>query len=260
MGTRVTIRNKSDTKKRYYKLSTRNDHSGIYFYTVKEGNNKINIALVDDNPINRNSFIQKIKQFPNIELSVIACSGHEFLEAIKGLPFQLLPSVVFMDIEMPGLNGIETIRLAKPVNDKMHFIVLTVFEDEENIFEAIQAGASGYLLKHESHHTLYESIQEVLEFGGAPMSPAIARKTLKLLGQQKNHEAKPSSDLMDHLLSEREREILMHMVNGYDSKRIGELTNISTLTVRKHISNIYVKLHVNSKAQVISLAHKNHWL
>jgi DNA-binding NarL/FixJ family response regulator len=165
-----------------------------------------------------------------------------------------------MDIEMPGLNGIETIKLAKPIHDSMHFIVLTVFEDEENIFEAIQAGASGYLLKHESHHTLHESIREVLEFGGAPMSPAIARKTLKLLGQQKNQEARSSTDLIDSLLSEREREVLMHMVNGYDAKRISELINISTLTVRKHISNIYHKLHVNSKAQVISLAHKNHWL
>jgi DNA-binding NarL/FixJ family response regulator len=227
---------------------------------VKEENTKIRIALVDDNQINRNSFVQKIGQFQNIDLVIAACSGHEFLESIKGLPLNLLPSVVFMDIEMPGLNGIETIRLAKPINDAMHFIVLTIFEDEENIFEAIQAGASGYLLKHESHHTLYESILEVLEFGGAPMSPAIARKTLKLLGQQKNNEQVFHTELIDSLLSEREREVLMHMVNGYDAKRIGELTNISTLTVRKHISNIYNKLHVNSKAQVISMAHKNHWL
>jgi len=227
---------------------------------VKGNSSNIRIALVDDNQINRNSFIQKIEQFPDIDLCIISSSGHEFLDAIKGLPMHLLPSVVFMDIEMPGINGIETIRLAKPVNQAIHFIVLTVFEDEENIFEAIQAGASGYLLKHESHYVLNNAIHEVLEFGGAPMSPAIARKTLKLLGQQKTQELKPSSDLIETLLSEREREVLMHMVNGYDAKRIGEITGISTLTVRKHISNIYVKLHVNSKAQEISMAHKNHWL
>jgi len=255
-----TFRNQSDLNICYYKLSTENDKPHNYICGVKGESTRIKIALVDDNLINRNSFVQKISQFPSIDLCILARSGHEFLEAIKGLPLQLLPSVVFMDIEMPGLNGIETILLAKPVNEAMHFIVLTVFEDEENIFEAIQAGASGYLLKHESHHTLYESIFEVLEYGGAPMSPAIARKTLKLLGQQKSQEQKPPSDLMDSLLSEREREVLLHMVNGYDSKRIGELTNISTLTVRKHISNIYLKLHVNSKAQVISMAHKNHWL
>jgi len=227
---------------------------------LKEEKEIIKIAVVDDNNINTNTFIQKIKQFPSLELSLAASGGHEFLEKIKGLPQHLLPAVVFMDIEMPGLNGIETIRLAKPVNESMHFIILTVFEDEENIFEAIQAGASGYLLKHESHHTLYESIMEVLAYGGAPMSPAIARKTLKLLGQQKNHDKKPNSDLIDTLLSEREREILTHMVNGYDAKRIAQITNISTLTVRKHISNIYIKLHVNSKAQVLSMVHKNHWV
>ncbi len=236
------------------------DSDELYYYGVKESNHIIQIALVEDNPINRNSFIQKIKQFPDIDLCLVSESGHEFLEAIKGWPLHHLPSVVFMDIEMPGLNGIETIALAKPIHDSMHFIVLTIFEDEENIFEAIQAGASGYLLKHESHHTLYNAIHEVLEYGGAPMSPAIARKTLKLLGQQKNQETKSPTGLIDSLLSEREREVLMHMVNGYDAKRIAELTNISTLTVRKHISNIYIKLHVNSKAQVISMAHKNHWL
>lgn len=227
---------------------------------MKETSTHIRIAQVDDNQINRHSFVQKIEQFPEIDLCIISSSGHEFLEAIKGLPIHLLPSVVFMDIEMPGINGIETIRLAKPVNQAIHFIVLTVFEDEENIFEAIQAGASGYLLKHESHHVLNNAIHEVLEFGGAPMSPAIARKTLRLLGQQKNQEIRPSTDIIDTLLSEREREVLLHMVNGYDAKRIGEITGISTLTVRKHISNIYIKLHVNSKAQVISLAHKNNWL
>ena len=85
---------------------------------------------------------------------------------------------------MPGLNGIDTIKLAKSIHPSIHFIVLTVFEDDDSIFEAIQAGASGYLLKHENHHTILQSIQEVLEFGGAPMSPAIARKTLKILGQR----------------------------------------------------------------------------
>jgi DNA-binding NarL/FixJ family response regulator len=218
------------------------------------------IGLVDDNAVNRNSFMQKVSQFPELEVTVIATNGHEFLEKIKGLPHQNLPAVVFMDIQMPGLNGIDTIKLAKGLNPSIHFIVLTVFEDDDNIFEAIQAGASGYLLKHENYLTIRESIQEVIEFGGAPMSPAIARKTLKLLGQKNTTETKPTENVLDILLSEREREVLMHMVNGYDAKRIGEITDISTLTVRKHIANIYTKLHVNSKAQVISLAHKNNWV
>ncbi|MBP6624994.1 MAG: response regulator transcription factor [Chitinophagaceae bacterium] len=227
---------------------------------MKTIEHQINIALVDDNVINRNTFIQKIKCFEDINLSLVSTSGHEFLESIKGLPLQQLPTLVFMDIEMPGLNGIDTIRLAKSIHESMQFIILTVFEDDDNIFEAIQAGAAGYLLKHESDQTIYSSIQELLEFGGAPMSPAIARKTLKLLGQQNARDHKPPTELIDTLLSEREKEVLLHMVNGYDAKRIATMTNISTLTVRKHISNIYNKLHVNSKAQVISMAHKNHWL
>lgn len=219
------------------------------------------IALVDDNQVNRNSFLQKMQSYPDIDITLIASSGDEFLDKIKGLPFQQLPQVVFMDIQMPGLSGIETIKLAKAMYDHIHFIVLTVFEDDDNIFEAIKAGASGYLLKHETPATLRESIDEVIEFGGAPMSPAIARKTLKLLGQKdKIADQQSQQVVIDTLLSEREREVLLHMVNGYDAKRIAEITDISTLTVRKHIANIYTKLHVNSKAQVISMAHKNKWV
>ena len=218
------------------------------------------IALVEDNPVNRNNFIQKITQFSDVELSIIATNGHEFLEMLKGLPLQQLPIVVFMDIQMPELNGIDTIKMAKAIYESIHFIVLTVFEDDDTIFEAIQAGASGYLLKHESHHTILEAIKEVVEFGGAPMSPAIARKTLRLLGQRKNNLVQTSSSVIESLLTDREREVLQHMVNGYDAKRIAEIINISTLTVRKHIANIYTKLHVNSKAQIITMAHKNNWI
>lgn len=232
------------------------------FRTLSHSSNSalMKIALVEDNSVNRNSFMQKIKQFQDVEVSLIATNGHEFLEMMKGLPLAQQPVVVFMDIQMPELNGVETIKLAKSIYHTIHFIVLTVFEDDDTIFEAIQAGASGYLLKHESHHTIREAISEVLEFGGAPMSPAIARKTLKLLGQRKPTNENDVAIALETLLSDREQEVLLHMVNGYDAKRIAELTDISTLTVRKHIANIYTKLHVNSKAQVISLAHKNNWV
>lgn len=218
------------------------------------------VAIVDDNAVNRNNFIQKMEQYADVQVTIVASSGEEFLEKIKNMPHEKLPKVVFMDIQMPGLNGIQTISLAKPVYGFIHFIVLTVFEDDENIFDAIQAGASGYLLKHETAITIREAIDEVLKFGGAPMSPAIARKTLILLGKTKPIDTSSHHNVIDTLLSEREREVLLHMVNGYDAKRIAEISEISTLTVRKHIANIYVKLHVNSRAQVISMAHKNKWL
>lgn len=223
-------------------------------------NKPIRIGVVDDNPVNRNSFLQKMASYSDVSVNMVCSGGHAFLEEIKGLPLQALPSVIFMDIEMPGLNGIETIRMAKALHDEMHFIVLTVFEDDDNIFQAIQAGAAGYLLKHEGADHIHSAIQEILEYGGAPMSPAVARKTLKLLGQQRALEESNKNNVLTSLLSEREREVLVHMVNGYDAKRIAELVGISTLTVRKHISNIYTKLHVNSRAQVITMAHKNNWL
>src|SRR4051812_2071703 len=100
------------------------------------------IALAEDNAMNRSNFIQKVATFPDLEISVLAVDGHDFLEKIKGLPAHQFPVVVFMDIQMPGLTGIDTIKLAKALHPSMHFIVLTVFEDDETIFEAIEAGAS----------------------------------------------------------------------------------------------------------------------
>ena len=108
----------------------------------------VNIALTEDNFINKNTFLQKIKGYPELNLVFSADNGHDCLEELKGLPLQLLPQVIFMDLEMPEMDGIETIQIAKSLYPEIHFIVLTVFDDDEKIFEAIKAGASGYLLKH----------------------------------------------------------------------------------------------------------------
>jgi DNA-binding NarL/FixJ family response regulator len=221
------------------------------------------VALAEDNKINRNTFMQKIKLFPNLILVFSADNGNMCLEELKGLPHQQLPQIIFMDLEMPEMDGIETIRLAKSLYPQIHFIVLTVFDDDEKIFEAIKAGASGYLLKHEPADVLQDAIVTILEFGGAPMSPAIARKALQLLsvsGSRPETESDPSSSTIPHAITDREKEILQLMVNGWDAKRIASELNLSVLTVRKHIANIYDKLHVNSKAQVISMAHKNKWV
>ncbi|HPH84281.1 MAG TPA: response regulator transcription factor [Ferruginibacter sp.] len=222
---------------------------------------KFSVALAEDNKINRNTFIQKIKMFPNLDLVFLADNGHACLEELKGLPHSMLPQVIFMDLEMPEMDGIETIRLAKSLYPHIHFIVLTVFDDDEKIFEAIKAGASGYLLKHEPASVLQDAIITILEFGGAPMSPAIARKALQLLSSSQSSaiDNSPVSTL-PNVITEREKEILQLMVNGWDAKRIASELSLSVLTVRKHIANIYTKLHVTSKAQVISLAHKNKWI
>ena len=220
----------------------------------------ISIAVAEDSQVNRNTFMQKIKGYPELKLLFSAENGHYCLEELKRLPHQLLPQVIFMDLEMPELEGIETTRIVKSLYPQIHIIVLTVFDDDDKIFEAIQVGASGYLLKHEPAAVLRDAITNVLEIGGAPMSPAIARKTLKLLSQStaSNH-IEPTLSITQSI-TEREKEILQHMVNGWDAKRTATQLNLSVLTVRKHIANIYQKLHVTSKAQVISLAHKNKWV
>lgn len=217
------------------------------------------IALAEDNQVNRNTFLQKLKLTDQLELVFTASNGSQCLDQLNGLPHGRLPQVVFMDIEMPELDGIEAIRTGKTLYPQIHFIVLTVFDDDEKIFEAIRAGASGYLLKHEPAGVLQESVLNVMEFGGAPMSPAIARKALKLLSQSPPAPATAAQSIPE-AITERERGILQFMVNGWDAKRIAAALDISVLTVRKHIANIYDKLHVNSRAQIITLAHKNNWV
>lgn len=219
----------------------------------------ITIAFAEDNAVNRNTFINKIQHFAELKLAFSAKDGNEFLEQLKSLPFHQHPAVSFIDLEMPELDGIQTIQIAKSLYPHIHFVVLTVFDDEEKIFEAIRAGASGYLLKDESAQQIRNAISNVLDHGGAPMSPAIARKALDMLSQGK-HKLKPlEATEVNELLSQREKEILQHTIHGADAKRIAEILHISVLTVRKHIANIYAKLHVNSKAQIINLAHKRNW-
>ncbi len=221
--------------------------------------NKFTLALAEDNKVNRTTFLQKIKLYDHLRLVFTAENGDDCLRQLKGLPHNQLPQVIFMDLEMPELDGIQTIAIAKSLYPQIHYIVLTVFDDDEKIFEAIKAGASGYLLKHEPAAVLLDAIMSVMEYGGAPMSPAIARKALSLLSKAPASEATTTTAFPERI-TEREKEILQHMINGWDAKRISSALTLSVLTVRKHIANVYEKLHVNSKAQIISLAHKNKWV
>lgn len=219
------------------------------------------IAIAEDNAINRNTFMQKLSLSSKLRLIFSANNGNECLEKLKGMFHTEMPQVIFMDLKMPEMDGIETIRIAKSLYPQIHFIVLTIFEDDLKIFDAIKAGASGYLLKHEPASVLEESVVDILETGGAPMSPAIARKALQLLSRSTNTEngaAVPNE--IPESITQREKEILQNMVSGWDAKRIAAEFNISTLTVRKHIANIYEKLHVSSRAQIIMLAQKHKWL
>lgn len=219
----------------------------------------IRIAIADDKQINRTTVKEKIVAYKEIELVLEAKNGHDFLEQLKNLPVEKKPHVVLMDLEMPVMDGIQTISIASAAYSDIKFIVLTIFEDNEKIFEAIKAGAGGYLLKDDSAVNIIDAITNVVEYNGIPMSPAIARKTMELLKQTPAPVINEKA-LKESLLTDREMEILKEMVTGKNYKAIGEKLFISPLTVRKHTANIYEKLHVNSRAQIINLAHKNKWI
>jgi DNA-binding NarL/FixJ family response regulator len=219
----------------------------------------VKIAIADDKQINRTTVKEKIISFKEIELVLEAKNGHDFLEQLKVLPSNRRPQVVLMDLEMPVMDGIQAISLAASAYPDIKFIVLTVFEDNEKIFEAIKAGAGGYLLKDDSAVNIIDAITNVVEYNGIPMSPAIARKAMELLKQSPVPVSNESTPI-DSALSDREMGILKEMVTGKNYKAIGEKLFISPLTVRKHVANIYEKLHVNSRAQIINIAHKNKWV
>lgn len=218
----------------------------------------IHIGIVDDKSLNRKMIRQNLYGHANIEIVLEAVNGVDFLEKIKVIPSTHLPQVVLIDLDMPNLNGIETIAIATIRYPIIKFIVLTVFDDDEKIFEAIKAGAAGYLLKDDAPEMLIDAINNAYHLNGAPMSPAIARKTLQWLKQ--SNQPYPSnlskSENVLNNLSDREQEILKLLVEGQDYKKIASSLFISPQTVRTHISRIYEKLHINSKAQAIQLAHK----
>lgn len=226
---------------------------------------KINIAIVEDKQNLRTSLAERINFSDEINVSLTACDGEDFLEQMKRLTPAQRPALVLMDIEMPLLDGIETVWRAKLQYPDIHYLMLTVFDDDEKIFESIRAGAGGYLLKDEKVSTIIENIQQMLEVGAVPMSAAIARKTWNLLmaapaKHPEELQAAGLRSLSSSGLSERETEVLKEMVKGLDYKGIAQKMFLSTHTVRKHIANIYAKLHVNSKAQAINMAHKKNWV
>lgn len=219
---------------------------------------KYRIALVEDNAVNRKDFAEKMASFSDVGITWVCNNGEEFIEKTRGLPIEKLPDVVFMDLKMDVLSGPETIRIAKTHQSKMQFIAYTVFDDDAHIFDAIKAGAVGYLLKHESGQKIYDCLIETMENGGSGISPSIARKALEMLIKSDKEEV--SDSLIERTLTPKEKQILELLVKGLDAKRIAEAIDSNTLTVRKHIANVYKKLHVNSKAQIISLANKEKWL
>lgn len=205
------------------------------------------VAIFDDNRNIRESISLLLDTVQGF--NVVGSFSH-VLDCVDDLA-ACKPDIVLMDIEMPGMSGIEAVRLLKKEFPHIQVLMQTVFEDDERVFDSICAGASGYILKNQLNSRLVESLQE-LQFGGSPMSPSIARKVLNKMQQIPQHirnEPPP-----DYQLTPREKEVLACIVNGLAYKMIADQLHISYETVRSHVKKIYEKLHVASLTEAVAKA------
>ena len=218
----------------------------------------IKVAIADDKLSYRNILKEKIQRTPELEIVMVSENGVDFLEQMAELPIDRLPSVVLMDLEMPQMDGVDAVAAGSYLYPDVKFVMLTTFDDEEKIFKAIKAGASGYLLKDESSENLMDTILQMHENGTGPVSPGIAYKILQLV--QNNpmsfERAVEQKEKTLFRLTDREMEILKLLVQGLLYKEIGDRLSISPNTAKKHVMNIYSKLHVNNKIQALDIAYK----
>ena len=209
------------------------------------------ILLVDDNFFLQNAIEEKLSVFTDIIIKDTASNGQE---AIAILEKNHVFDLVLMDIEMPVMNGIQATEMIKNKYPQIKILILTVFENDENIFNAIKAGADGYLLKDAKPEKIYQSIIEILE-GGAAMSPSIALKAMKLLNNPIDIENQKDKETV--LLSTRELEVLEQLSKGLKNQAIADNLFLSISTVKKHIENIYTKLQAHNRIEALQKAKQN---
>ena len=211
----------------------------------------LKIAIAEDNSFLAKAVTEKLSFFNDLDFKFKGVNGAELigkLEANHNI------DVILMDIQMPEMDGIVATEIIKNKYPHIKIIMLTVFDDDENLFKAIKAGANGYLLKEIDAENLHKCILEVMN-GGAPMTPSIALKTLKLL---RNPLTINDIDELEQIkLTNRETDILEHLSKGLNYNEIAKNLIISPSTVRKHIENIYKKLQVHNKMEAVSKARKH---
>ncbi|RMG55323.1 MAG: DNA-binding response regulator [Bacteroidetes bacterium] len=216
----------------------------------------IAIAIVDDKPQLIRNLQAAFEGSEEVEVVFTAINGLQAVERMREGPHR--PEVILMDIEMPRMDGIEAVRQIKAEHPETAIIMLTVFDDEDNIFQAILAGATGYLLKEEKPAHILQAVADARE-GRMPMSPLVAGKALTYLRQELPTRRIRRHRPEDFQLTRRESEILEQLAAGATYPQVAERLFISRQTVRNHVHHIYQKLEVKSKAEVIQLAERNKW-
>lgn len=206
----------------------------------------INVVIYEDNQELRES----LKQLIDAEKDMKCIASFSTCIQCRSDVQTLMPHVVMMDIDLPGMNGIEGVKQIRSVSPEVHVIMLTVFDDNHRVFEAVCAGATGYLLKRTPDEKIIEAIRDV-QTGGAPMTSRIARQVLQLFSGRESREITATSD---YQLTKRETETLSWLVKGYSYKMIAEKMEVSIDTVRAHIKKIYEKLHVHSMNEAVAKA------
>lgn len=202
---------------------------------------KTKIVIVEDGTVIRQGLERLLNR--STEFCCTGCYASAE-EAIEGIALRM-PDVVLMDINLPGMNGVECVRQLKPRHPDLQIVMLTIYDNLEQVFEALTAGATGYLLKQTPPEALLEALRDVAH-GGSPMSSQIARKVV-----QSFHAGTPSGEV--DKLSDRERDVLDFLAKGFLLKEIAEQLGLGYDTVRTYVRRIYEKLHVHSRAQAVAL-------
>lgn len=210
---------------------------------MKDKENPINVVVVEDDALYRTSIQELINESDRLLCEHTFESCEEALEVVKA---DNVPEVILLDIDLPGMSGIDGIRHFRKISPATKIIMLTVFDDDDKIFNAVCHGASGYLLKSTTLENISNYITDVF-CGGAAMSPAVAAKVLAMFSQF-------SVPKKEYGLTQREKEILQHLVNGMNKKHISAHLHISLFTVDTHLKNIYSKLQVHSQIDVVAKA------
>lgn len=200
----------------------------------------IRVAIVEDHKDIRESLKNLINAAPDMHCIGAYSNAEDFIEVFDSVE----ADVVLMDINLPRLNGISCVETLKPKKPKVQYLMCTVFEDNDKVFDSLCAGATGYVLKNTPSDQLFESIRDIFN-GGSPMSGIIARKVAASF-----HKNTPNPDT--EILSKRETEILSLLSKGYRYKEIADLLFLSTETIRTHVRNIYEKLHVRSRTEALN--------